>query len=287
MGIISPGVRIDGPECAPARYGLLSVAEVEDVSDGHWQGGYYHELESCDDLPVQTVACASPDEEKPSEGSGLSFPEGDAFIAIAPFRCSTGGLPLSEAWAHAQARLDQGEARTLERTFWTGVDRLGNPIRETLGVDPSLAEDITPGADPVNITDGMAMLESWAGENQPCAPIIHAQRGIATYLAERGLVERDGDVLRAIGTGSRVAVGGGYTLSGPAGDLPEDGGGWMFITGSVKIRRGPVFFTPDQDDVAAATDRIVNDITVFAERSYGFSLGCGIAAVRVHLQSRC
>lgn len=296
MAIASPGEQVAGPNCVPSRYGLLSVAEVQDMPDGHWQAGFTWDRESCEDLEVRTIACQF-DTPKTTDGSGLSFPESDGFVTIAPFDCSVAGLTLSDAWMHAEARLNQGEARTIERAFWTGMDAEGNPIRGTLGVDPAIVAapqlapdpvtDLTPAAGAVSITDGLAMLESWAGDSMPCAPIIHAQRGVATYLAERRLIEPNGNVMYAIGTGSRVVVGGGYGVTGPAGVVPTTGEAWLFATGAVKVLRGRTFFTPDRDDYAAAVDRRVNDITVFAERPYGFALGCGVAAVRVHMRSCC
>lgn len=278
------------PNCAPTRFGLLSVSEIEDRPDGHWQydEGYTWEQESCDDLTTRLFKCVhDADPAKPTDGSGLEFPDGNAFVAIAPFKCATAGLDLASAWDHAQNRLNIGESRTVERAFWTGKDALGNVIKQTLGGNAADVTDITPGTGAVSITDGVAMLESWAGENMPCSPVIHVQRGVATYMTERNLTEPQGNIMYAKGTGTRVAVGGGYLATGPGGVVPPDGEGWMFVTSGVKILRGPTFFTPDRGDIGAAVDRSKNDITVFAERAYGFVLGCGIAAVRTTLKSCC
>jgi hypothetical protein len=45
MGIVGDGgVLVDPPGCKPANFGLLSVAEVEDRTDGHWETGIEYDL---------------------------------------------------------------------------------------------------------------------------------------------------------------------------------------------------------------------------------------------------
>lgn len=292
----NPGPRVEPPGCVPPRYGLLSVAEVEDVPDGHWLAGFHTQIESCDDLETRVVNCT--EDQTPKETtSGLVFPESDAFTVVAPFKCSTGGLTVADAWGHAANRLYQGESRSLERVFWSGRDDAGNIVASTLGaavvddgdnqLEPGEMFDLTPLSGAVSITDGLALLESWAGEHMPCAPVVHSARGIATYLAERSLVSAEGQVMFTNGAGSRVAVGGGYLTSGPNGVAAPAGEAWMWVSGAVKVLRGPVFMTPDSGDTAAAVDRALNDVTVYAERNYAFTRGCGLAAIRVNLKSCC
>lgn len=297
MSITTPGERVDAPACVPTRFGLLSVAEIEDRdTDEHWGLGFYHEQLTCEDVQSRVVKCTEPTPKVTDES--LSYPTSDPFTLIAPFKCATGQMTLERAWDLAEQRLARSESSSLEKAFWSGRDSLGNQITQSLGGSPDVV-DLTPLSGAVDITSGLGMLNSWAGENMPCGPIIHTQRGIGDYLAERNLIESSGEVLYTR-TGSRVSLGGGYLASGP-GVLPDDpdvdplglpvaavdGEAWMFVTGSVKLLRGPVFFTPDRDDVGAAVDRLVNDIIVFAERNYGFEYECGVGAVRVRLFSCC
>lgn len=279
-----PGVQVSGPTCTPAKFGLFSVAEVEDRDFGHWLDGSYHDQLSCDDLLVVSKFCEP--HFKGESAAGVTHPEADPFTVVAGYQCSTGGDTLAVAWDRAEQRLIQGEQRSVELTFWTGSDTNSNPIRQSLGQNADVV-DLTPGTGTVSITTGVALLENWAGQNMACQPIIHAARGIATYLRERNLLLRDGDVMRMDATDSRVAVGGGYLVGGPAGSTMAAGEGWLYITGSIKILRSPSFFTPERDDEGAAVDRVLNDVAVFAERSYSISMECGIAAVRVNLKSCC
>lgn len=292
MSIVSSGgTLITPPACVPARYTLFSVAEVEDRPEtaGHWQAGFSHDNISCGDLVVVSpcIGGENTTENKEDAATGLATEDGDPFTVVAGYECSVPGRSVTEAWDLAEEKLTRGEVRAVERAFWTGQDSNGNEIRESLGGTNAGAVDITPTpGTAVSITDGFALMENWAGENNPCTPVFHANRGLATYLAERRLIEADGEVMRAVGTGSRVVVGGGYQLTGPVGDVPGAGESWLYVSGGIKILRSPTFFTPERQDTGGAVDRVVNDITVFAERTYGILLGeCGIAAVLVNLCS--
>lgn len=291
MSIIgSGGTRITPAACVPPRYGLLTVAEIEDRDEaaGHWQAGFSQDVASCDDIIVMSNDCAPTPENKEGALGGVDTFDGDPFTLVAGYECSVGGRPVEDAWRFAGDRLTQGEARAVERTFWTGLDNFGNPIRNTLGYayeEDEGAFDVTPDDTAVPITDGLALLESWAGDNMSCAPVIHAGRGLAVYMANAGLLEPSGQILYSKGTGSRIAIGGGYLVNGPLGVEPAVGEGWMFVTGSIKVVRSPMFFTPEEGEKAAAINRSTNDIQVFAERTYGITRGCGLAAVRVILGS--
>ena len=293
MGITGTGnggVLVAPPSCVPARYGLLSVAEVEDRPDGHWQAGIEYELETCEDLFVMTPKCnqVTPDLDKDVDGGTVSSDNySDPFTLVAAYQCGTVGRLLSEAWEHAEIRLDRGEDRTIERTFWTGKDKGGNDIRQSLGANPD-AVDLTPGAGAVSITDGVAILESWAGENYPCQPIIHAQRGLGVYMGQSRLVHsEDKKELLVSGTGTRVVIGGGYLATGPNSAAAVAGESWIYVTGSIKVIRGPKFFTPFRGEDSDAVDRQINNVTVFAERTYAIEQDCILGAVRVTLQSCC
>lgn len=290
MSIVdSGGTLITPPACTPAKFSLLSTIEVEDrtETDGHWQAGYSWDQNSCEDLVV-VQACPPALEDKSASLEGVETFVGDPFTMVAGYACSAGGRPLDAAWTFAQERLDRGENRSAERTFWTGVDLGGNPIRGTLRHpfdDPDdLAPDVTPvPGTAVSLTTGLALLEDYMGDCYPCAPLIHASRGVAVGLAERNLIYDNGQVLYVVGTGTRLVVGGGYQTAGPDGDDASAGEAWIFATGALKALRSPSFFTPPEGDTAAAVNRQINDIEVFAERTYGFIHDCCVAAVLVEL----
>ena len=280
------GVLVAPPACTPALYGLMSVVEIEDQAEGHWQTGIEYELETCEDIFVMTPKCNGVDVRadvvKDTTGGTVSSDNySDPFTMVSAYKCSTGGRPIEESWEHAEERLKRNEARTLERTFWVGKDIQNNVIRQSLGNNPD-AIDLTPLLGSVNIADGIAALEYWAGENYPCQPVLHTNRGITTYLAERGIAGPDGKVLRNKGTGTPIVAGGGYTKSGPASAAAVAGKSWIYVTGALKVLRSPVFFTPERGNKGAAVDRSINDVVVFAERTYAIQQDCIVAAIQVN-----
>lgn len=283
----SGGTLVTPPACVPAKFSLLSAIEVEDrtEADGHWQAGYSWDQDSCEDLVV-VQACPPALEDKSASLEGVETFFGDPFTMVAGYTCSTGGRRLEQAWEFAQRRLERSENRTAERTFWTGTDLGDNPVRGTLRHpfdDPDdLAVDVTPVAGTaVDIATGLALLEDFMGDCYPCSPLIHASRGTAVHMANKGLLWDTGQVLLSLGTGTRVIPGGGYLTSGPDGSAADPGTAWIFATGALKVLRSPAFFTPPEGDTAAAINRQINDIEVFAERTYGFIHDCCVAAVLV------
>lgn len=288
------GERGEGPACVPTRFGLRSVADVSvDGTAGWTKGLEWDELACGYDPGIVSGQCPTLPEQRKTAVRGYGTNYADAFAVYAGWECSTGGLTLSEAWDNAEELLERNWWRTLERAFWLGVDQDDNPIRTTLA--SSEVTDLTPFDGALEISSGVAKLESFAGDCFDCEPIIHANRGIGTYLQERGLLLREDGMQTLAATGTRVALGGGYPISGPSptesgesgAEELADGEAWLYVTGSVKITHSNTFFTPPKNDLAGAVDREVNDITIFAERFAAFQLGCCVGAVRVNLTGCC
>lgn len=290
MTVTSPtGVLVDGPSCRPAKYGLLAAADVEDRPDGHWITGVLADIEACDDVTIHSACPTDPMPDKDDDATSFSTHHGTPFYLVAGFKCGTGGMTAGRAHDIVGRRLSRGENRGIERAFWTGLDAGGNALTDTLGQNPDVV-DITPSGGAATITSGVAMLESAMGDCYPCTAIIHANRGMATYMAERNLLEPDGAVQRFKATGSALVVGGGYGITGPVGNdhvTPADGETWMYATGGIKVVRGPAAFVPDNIGDPSMVDRVVNNFLVFAERPYSIVLDCCIYAVRVLTSSCC
>lgn len=289
------GIRVPGPECKPSRFGLLSVAELAPQDDNKWARGLEWDELDCSYAPGVVTPCPPVDAEK-SYTRGFDTRVGDPFAIYAGWECSAIGVD-DMAWDNADELLTRKWQRTLERVMWDGVDQDGNVIHSTLATSGAI--DLTPAGGAFDPTSGVAVLESFAGDCFDCVPIIHANRGLATYLAERGLIAIEGFEQTMIGTGTRVAVGGGYGSGGPLlfdEDNPEDppleqpaepGEAWMYITGSVRITTGPRFFTPNRGDLAGASNRLSNDFAVLAEQFAAIQVGCCVGAVRVTLSACC
>jgi hypothetical protein len=296
------GHRVAAPACRPPRYGLGSVADVRQEAESSWAVGLeWDELECGYDPGVVGGECPELPEHLKSASRGFSTAYADAFLVYAGWECSTGGLTLSEAWDNAEQLLERNWWRSLESAFWTGRDQDGGAIRSTLGMggtgdldeespgegSPGFPTDLTPGGGALDITSGVAALESFAADCFDCEPIVHANRGLATYVANHGLLAPGGDALRLAGTGTLFVPGGGYATSGPGGAAAPADEAWMFVSGSVSVVHGPTFYTPDRGDEAGAVDRLINDVTVYAERMAAFQTGCCVGAVRVTLDPCC
>lgn len=293
MGISGDGgFPVGGPECRPARYGLASVAEVVPMEGEEWTRGLeWDELACGYVLGAVSGQCPALPEQLKTATRGYGTKYADAFAIYAGWECSAGGMLLSEAWDKADALFQANRWKAIEAALWTGVDQDDNPIRSSFtmtdGEEPPalIAEDLTPAGGTVDLTTGISILEMFASGCSGCEPTIHAPRSAGPYLSERSQLERDGDMLRISSTGSRVALGSGYTLAGPT--APAAGEAWLYVSGSVKVMYGPRFFVPDRGDVAGAVDRLINDVTVFAEQFVALQLGCCLGAVRVDLASCC
>lgn len=275
------GILTPPPLCGSWPSGLLSVAELDERGSNEWLKGLEFEQEICvsGGPNVVSMQCPPPVEQLKSTQRGFDVEYSDPFVVYSGYECSTGGSPLSEAWDHAERILDDGWQWALERAFWTGIDQDGNSFRMSLaGGD---AVNLTPGGGATDVATGVSLLEGHAADF-PCAPVIHASVRLSAFLAEKAQLRRDGDkVYTALGT--PVVFGAGYPLTGPDGAAPGAGEAWMFVSGGIRVTTGPKFFVPSKNDYAGAVDRLVNDITVFAERPAAFQIGCGLAAVRVRL----
>ncbi len=93
--------------------------------------------------------------------------------------------------------------------------------------------------------------------------MIHAPRPVIPWLTDH-VTRESGRLVTTQGV--PVAAGAGYTEAntGPNGIPAPDGSWWVYITGPVHIRRGPITETPP----AQGFDPRTNDITALAERQY-------------------
>lgn len=279
------GVLLPGPVIEPTRYGLLSVVQGPyEFPSPEAEGGVEWEDALCGDVFTTLPGCGL-DSTPPVKSltGGPTFEDADPFTIYATYDCSTGGRRTQDAFDIARARLLANEGKGVERVFWTGVTNAGTILPSLAGGNANgdiPVVDLTPAGGALCPIDAVAALESNLADCSPGLGVIHANYGLATYLFAENLVINDNGQLRS-GTGQRFAFGAGYPGTGPAGNTPAAGETWMFATGPVIAWRGDVFMTPDE--VGAAVDRSINQITVFAERTWAVGFSCCLFAVRVAL----
>jgi hypothetical protein len=165
--------------------------------------------------------------------------------------------------------------------------RRGLELGEGRAIESVLAHQLATDTDSVDLTptpgtavhpvDGLGILLSWAGQNYGQLPTIHAAHDLATVLGATGAVSRQGRRLETL-IGAPVAAGAGYAgMQGPDETDAGAGEAWLYVTGTVALRRAPVIEVQPQLPTGPAT----NVINALAERPVVVSAECIIGAVLV------
>ena len=265
----------------PLPHGILgaSCTTVTDVTEDR-----IHELNGVEwlalgccpvrDWPDPCETDESPGDESPGAPPVKEFcrPQVEHAAPITVYagaECSTLGWSYDEARQHAEATLALGEQHALEAAWW----------RTKLTME---AVDLTPAAGPVTIAQGVAALEGCLAESYGGVGTLHVPAGAAALLGCCNIVREDPatGALRTL-AGNCAVIGAGYSAenSGP-GNLPaEPGTAWLYITGPLVIRRGPVDTIPDRPGPSVNTRN--NDRRVLVERTYVVGTTCTVCAVQV------
>lgn len=270
-------LRVEAIPGTPLPHGLLGgCTTVLDTTDPHellgveWMG-----LGCC---PVLDTDWCPPGE-SPGESPGSPGRPGEKEFCpprheyaapvtlYAGAECSALGWSYEEARAHVLATLELGEQRALEEAFQ----------RYTLGPQ---AVDLTPEEGPVDLAQGVAVLEGCLAEEYGGQGVLHVPTGVAALLGCCNIAREDGGVLRTL-AGNCVVIGAGYSRAnaGPGGEPAGPGEAWLYISGPVVVRRGPVDVVPDQ--AGASVDTRFNTRRVLAERTYVPATTCAVCAIRV------
>lgn len=282
------GLLVPGPKNTPNRYGLLTVAEPITPEDGHWEGGITWDDDLCSSIHTSSEYCPIPVSGFTTKISDRDFQSccADPFLVYASYDCPPVGTSAGEAFAIAEKRLRIREARAVERIFWTGITEDGIQVNPSLVFGNSecgsAPVNLTAPAGPVGLVASMAVLESALGDCAPGTGVIHANYGLASFLAASLLINQQDDAWYTV-TGQRLALGAGYTGSGPLGTDPAPGTTWVFATGPVVIYRSEPFLTPER--FKEAIDARLNSVQVYAERVYAVGWSCCLFCIQVNLCS--
>lgn len=295
MALFPPGPLVKGPRpSAPRRFGLLDVVQPVTPQDPHWVvGGVNWEDFLCSST-ISTFLDTCPGAPSGFTKTGeseINFCSADPFQVLGSFDCSVGGrvrqYKAGEAFEIARQRLLNWEGFFVEQAFWTGIAANG-------GINPSLAfgnstcgisvTDLTPGGGPIDPVGAIATLEDALTEIVPNGGIIHVPYGLAAYLANFMLLDREGDRMYTP-TGNSYVLGSGYPGSGPANVAATAGTTWIFATGPVGVWQSAISMVPNE--LSEAVDRSVNDVTVFAEKYFAVGFSCAVLAINVDLTCTC
>ncbi|MET7809756.1 cupin [Streptomyces sp. NPDC005395] len=220
--------------------------------------------------------CETPPGETPPPPPDKEFcrPEVEHAAPITVYagaECSALGFSYDEAREQALASLALGEQHAVEAGF----------MRTKLSME---AVDLTPPGGPLSIAQGVAVLEGCLAESYGGVGTLHVPAGAAALLGCCNLLREDPQTgsLRTL-AGNCAVIGAGYSYlnTGPAGTPADPGTAWLYITGPLVIRRGPVDVVPDRSRASASVNPRNNDRRVLAERTYLVGTTCKVCAVLV------
>lgn len=290
-------IYVDPPPSGSSRFGLLEAATVVTGGDPHRLMGVQYQPECGtahltigDCFPVPPPVDSDEGEsDQPSTGKitddGIQSADGVPFAVYHLFACRPiGGGDLA---ARARASFELAEGLAVEQ--WFGEYLTDHPD----------ALDITPGGTSLNVIDGLAWLEGFAGSVYGGQATIHGDRTLASALLTAGALSVNGGRLET-NLGSRFAAGGGYaeTLGDPAGGVTLATDGWLYATGPVGFWRGEVdlndaFQTSEvlvaatNPGVGTALHNAINETRVLVERQYVGATSCLVAGIKVSRSACC
>lgn len=240
-------IRVEPPTVRPYLGGLLSVAEVTDVSDPHAGMGVEFYTYLCSMGGIAPGMCDVPagvqvDPVKRFESGELVTAE--PFAVYAGIQCDLFDAPYTE---QTQTKLAGTEEYAVSRAFFQMLFQGDN--------DPApvqLAADLT------DIPDSIGELEQYAAVVYAGMPILHMnRRTAANAIADRAAFQNiDGTLMTGQGT--------------PIANAPGYPDGLIFVTGAVHGWRTPVrtYEVPDTTE---------NSHYSLAERIWSIGTECFLA----------
>ncbi|WP_405759444.1 cupin [Streptomyces sp. NBC_01420] len=270
---------VEGIRGKPLPHGILgaSCTEITDVPEDR-----VHELNGVEWLALG--CCPARDWPDPCEDPVPGAPTekefcrpqteiGKPITIYAGAECSAPGFSYEEAREQAVTSLAMGEQHAVEAGF----------MRTVLAVD---AVDLTPPEGPLSVAQGVAVLEGCLAESYGGVGTLHVPAGAAALLGCCNLLREDlgtGGLTTLAGNCAVIGAGYSYLNIGPGGLPADPGSAWLYITGPVVIRRGPVDVIPDRSRASASVNIRNNDRRVLAERTYVVGTTCTICAVQVRV----
>lgn len=263
------------PAPGPLRYGIFRAATVtDDLGVREIGTGFQIAAPDCGVSRLTDAPCDPADAVEKTMDEGLPYMEALPYWVYSSRQCGIVGRTQAELSAGVRRRLAGGEQTQVEAAFWGGT---------APAVDPSL----TGTAGVVTVTpDGpgagaaiAALEESFYGEYGYVGTIHINTRAYAALTYAELISDTPTAGVITTPLGSRLSIGAGYGITGPAGAAPDAGNVWAFMTPPVWIRRSDII---SQDDFRSALDREFNQYVGLAERVYAHTWTCPVVhAVQV------
>ena len=274
-----PPNAIPAPDPGPLRYGLFQVATGPlELSDRARQSGVLWDPSGCGAARGYPAEC---DVTPPSKTFDANTPEQDAlpFVVYATINCGSAGYTTDYLQAKVRRKLTAVEQTGVEEAVWSGAIGGSGALANKPTIIGATAGFHTNLGTAADLPTGISMLEDYASFAYGYVPTIHAEARVAAFMDELRLVHKDGPLLRTA-LGSKLAFGGGYPGTSPAGVAAVAGHAWLYVTGQVTLwRASDVFVAPPEQ----VLDRALNQYNLIAEREWLAAIDCFVAAVDVTL----
>ena len=247
------GVRLDldGPRPVAPPHSLLGTPGIVVERDpGRWLNGV-NMIAYPEDVPSLWEPCSEGTFRTKGDGLGTRITTFDPFVVYLPVTCSSLGV-YQDLQGQAEAVLDATASFGVEEGLAQGIVGSSNPW---FG-DANLT---VLGGGAVSPSVALSYLENAIGETGRMG-MIHATPAVVSALTRTELTDSGA---RATLNGTPIVSGGGYIGADPVGGAsPSAGQDWVFATGPVEVRLGPLVIT----DVIQSLDRSDNTLTFRAER---------------------
>jgi hypothetical protein len=258
-------------------YGILSPATTVIVdNDERWLSGLtYPTIDAGASVTLAPISGMSSDSDLSGEEVISPDPNKPPYRFYYPFdikasmKASTMGSTPEEIYANAESVIDTVTQKAIEIELWKGIiarsltatDANGNRFMGAAAGTDFI--DVTPSGNAGGVKPryGQALLEQALGDATIGSKgVLHTPRLLASILK----VKDSNGVLKT-NLGTPVVAGAGYSLTGPDGQPAAAGKAWMFATGPMTVRLGPVAVLPGE--VSQAVDTRINTITYYIDRA--------------------
>jgi hypothetical protein len=247
---------VEAPTFAPAKGGLLAVANVIPGANGHILSGVVYDSPVCGTARALGDWC-DPDED-PKVFDGLDSTMGAPFGIYKGIECGLFSAPYD---TEARRSLELGASVAIE----TGV-QISLLNVEATDITPTPGTAVTP-------TLGLGLLEQHAGTVYGGLPTLHVNRLGTVVLGSH--VRHEGDTGRLYTRqGTPIANGAGYGATGPGGGVAAAGEFWMYMTGQVNLWMSDII-------ESQAPNPELNRSVALAEQIVVPTVECFVAAVLV------
>lgn len=243
---------VDTPRPLPLPFSLVNKKTLVTLPSGgeHWENGFSYEVTTGNAYGRTHDGCNYAATQGASVGTapGANASGGNYWLDHYPlsleatYRCrSSFGMSVEERKERAADVLGGLTSKLLEAELWTNnyqntESAFGNRSFNNANV-------VTPlGTTAVKLRLGIAALENAlaTSETLPVEGAIHVPRDVLSMLRidMSGIQDQDGIMYSP--TGHMLIGGAGYPGTGPTGQARTATTAWLYATGAVSVRLGPI-----------------------------------------------